>query len=241
MPNTLEYSKIFQPLLDKQIAQLSTTGWMELNDDLIKYNGGDEVKLPTMVVDGLANYDRSAGYTTGSVDLKWDTYKLTQDRGRQFSIDSMDVDETNFITTAATVMGEFQRTQVVPEIDAYRYSKIAALAKGASQSRELILTKANIIDALLDDLTRIEEATGITDLIITMSPTTARLLASADHIKEFMSTTMLQKGGVNARVESFNECAISRAPQKLLQTAFKFNDGKSLGQEKGGFTTDTAA
>ena len=31
------------------------------------------------------------------------------------------------MVTAAQVMGEFQRTKVIPEIDAYRYSKIAAL------------------------------------------------------------------------------------------------------------------
>ena len=45
MPNTLEYSKIFQPALDKQIVQESTTGWMEVNSKLVQYNGGNEVKL----------------------------------------------------------------------------------------------------------------------------------------------------------------------------------------------------
>ena len=38
----------------------------------------------------------------------------------------MDVDESNFIPTAAAIMAEFQRTQVIPEIDAYRISKIAS-------------------------------------------------------------------------------------------------------------------
>lgn len=42
-----------------------------------------------------------------------------------FQLDPMDVDENNFVTTAAAVMGEFQRTFVIPEIDAYRISKIA--------------------------------------------------------------------------------------------------------------------
>ena len=32
--------------------------------------------------------------------------KLTQDRGRKFSLDAVDVDETNFVATASTVMGE---------------------------------------------------------------------------------------------------------------------------------------
>ena len=46
MANTLEYSKIFQPVLDKQIVQESTTGWMEVNSKLVQHNGGNEVKLP---------------------------------------------------------------------------------------------------------------------------------------------------------------------------------------------------
>ena len=54
---------------------------------------------------------------------------MTMDRGRKFLLDKMDVDETDFVASATTVMGEFQRTQVIPEVDAYRYSRIYALAK----------------------------------------------------------------------------------------------------------------
>ena len=240
MANTLEYSKIFQPLLDQQVTQESTTGWMEANDKFIKYEGGDEVKIATLLTDGLANYDRSKGFTTGSVDLKWNPYKLTQDRGRSFTLDSMDVDQTNFVATASTVMSEFQKQQVIPEIDAYRYSKIASLAIAGSQSREVAITADNIISELLKDLTNLEEA-GVKDVVITMSPTTASLLASAEGAKNYMSTTQLTKGNMNVRVASFNDNAIVRARQDLLQTAFKFNDGETSGQEKGGFVKDSSS
>lgn len=78
-------------------------------------------------MDGLANYDRQAdsGYTKGSIKYEYKTYTMTQDRGRKFQIDSQDVDETNFVLTATTIMGEFQRTKVIPELDAYRLSKLA--------------------------------------------------------------------------------------------------------------------
>lgn len=240
MANTLEYSKIFQPLLDQQVTQESTTGWMEANDKFIKYEGGDEVKIATLLTDGLANYDRSNGFTTGSVDLKWNPYQLTQDRGRSFTLDSMDVDQTNFVATASTVMSEFQKQKVIPEIDAYRYSKIASLAIEASKTREVALTADNIISELLKDLTNLEEI-GVTDVVITMSPTTASLLASAKDAKNHMSTTQLAKGNMNVRVVSFNDNAIVRARQDLLQTAFKFNDGKTAGQEKGGFVKDSSS
>ena len=153
----------------------------------------------------------------------------------------MYVDQTNFVATASTVMSEFQKQQVIPEIDAYRYSKIASLAIAGSQSREIALTAENIVEELLKDLTAIEEATGVTDVVITMSPTTASLLASAKNAKDHMSTTQLAKGNMNVRVVSFNDNAIVRAQQRLLQTAFKFNDGKTSGQEKGGFEKDSSS
>lgn len=120
MSNTFEYVSIFQQELDKAAVATATSGWMELNDKLIKYNGGADVKIPSITMDGLADYDRQEGYTDGAVNLKYETKTMTQDRGRRFTLDAMDVNESNFVATASSVMGEFQRTHVVPEIDAYR-------------------------------------------------------------------------------------------------------------------------
>lgn len=127
MANVFEYASVFQSELDKAAVEQATSGWMELNDKLVRYNGGAEVKIPSMDMDGLADYDRDKGFVEGSVNLKWETKEMTQDRGRQFTFDENEVNETNFVVTAAQVMGEFQRTKVIPEIDAYRYSKIASL------------------------------------------------------------------------------------------------------------------
>jgi hypothetical protein len=123
--NTLATATLFQKMLDKVAVQEATTGWMDANAGQVIYNGGAEVKIPKMTVQGMGDYDRDNGYQRGSVTLEYETKKMTQDRGRQFQLDSMDINENNFVTTAAAVMGEFQRTQVVPEIDAYRISKLA--------------------------------------------------------------------------------------------------------------------
>lgn len=239
MPNVLEYSKIFQPSLDKQVVQQSTTGWMEANDNLIKYNGGNEVKLPNILMDGLADYDRTNGFVGGDVTLEWKTYTLTQDRGRTFSIDAMDVDETNFVVTAGAVMGEFQRVQVVPEIDAYRYSKLATLAIEAEQTRSIAITSTNIVDELLADLNGMEDVIGAKEVVITMNPILAGQLAKAG--KDYISKAMLAKGALSVEVQSFNDNAIVKAPSKLLKTAFVFNDGTTAGQEAGGFVADESA
>lgn len=243
MPNTLEFAKIFQNQLDQQVVWEATSGWMELNDEMIKYDGGDEAKIPTMVMDGLGDYSRTDGYTRGAVTLKWDTYKMTQDRGREFLLDAMDVNETNFIVTAGKVMSEFQRMQVIPEIDAYRYSKLAAIASGASQVQEGNFTTGDdVLKALLDALAKIEEETQISSgLVITMSPTMANLLSTATNANKYMGTATLQKGEFHQRVSTFNDHFISRAPQARLATAFEFLDGKTPSQEKGGFKKASGA
>lgn len=233
MPNVLEYAKIFQPALDKQVVQESTTGWMETNENLIRYSGGNEVKLPSILMDGLADYDRTSGFVGGDVTLEWKTYSLTQDRGRTFSIDAMDVDETAFVVTAGTVMGEFQRVQVIPEIDAYRYSKLATLAIGAGQTRSIALTDATLVDELLADLNAMEDVIGTKEVVITLSPILAGKLAKAG--KDYISKAMLAKGALSVEVNTFNDNAIVRAPSKLLKTQFEFLDGTTTGQEAGGF------
>ena len=126
--NTLATATIFQTTLDQIAVQEAKTGWMDANSGQVVYNGGAEVKVPKISLDGLADYDRDNGYTQGSVTLEYETLKMTQDRGRKFQLDAMDVNENNFVTTAATTMGEFQRVHVIPEIDAYRLSKLGTLA-----------------------------------------------------------------------------------------------------------------
>lgn len=240
MPNKLEYAKIFQSALDKQIVQEATTGWMELNSKLVKYNGGDEVKMPSMVMDGLADYSRDTGFVKGSITLKWDTYKLTQDRGRTFTLDAMDVDETNFVATAGTVLGEFQRTQVTPEIDAFRYSKLATLAKTASQSRDLAISaSSNVADEILADLANLEDVAGAQEVVISISPTLAARLGKDG--KDYISKVAFQKGEIVTRVNSFDDNPIVRVRSQLLKTAFTFKDGTTSGQEAGGFAVAAGA
>ena len=114
--NTMEYAAVFMQELDSQMVECATSGWMEDNAGQVQYSGGAEVKIPKMELSGLGNYDRDKGFATGSVTVNYETKKLTQDRGRAFQVDAMDVDETNFAAVAGNVMGEYQRTKVIPEI-----------------------------------------------------------------------------------------------------------------------------
>ena len=89
--NTLATATLFQTTLDKIAVQEATTGWMDANAGQVLYNGGSEVKIPKMNVQGMGDYDRDNGYQRGSVTLEYETRKMTQDRGRLFQLDPMDI------------------------------------------------------------------------------------------------------------------------------------------------------
>jgi len=74
---------------------------------------------------GLGDYARSTGYPVGDVTGAWETLTLSKERGRAFSIDRMD-DEETLGMAFGTLAGEFIRTQVAPELDAYRFSTYAS-------------------------------------------------------------------------------------------------------------------
>lgn len=172
--NTLEYAKIFQKNLDKHIVEGATSGWMEANAGQVKYDGGNEVKLPTISTQGLGDYDRDKGFVQGAVSLTYQTMTMTQDRGRTFMLDAMDVNETNFVANAGNVIGVFQSEHVIPEIDSYRYSKIFALAKADSKvTQGYTAAKATILEKLKADILSIRDNVSLNaELVIIMSPKT---------------------------------------------------------------------
>lgn len=241
--NTLQYSQQFQTVLDAQMLAGATSAFMEANAGQVKYDGGDTVHIPEISMQGLAKYDRDEGFNQGSVTLKFNPYKMTQDRGRTFQLDSMDVNETNFVATAGTVMGEFQRTQVIPEIDSYRYSKIAALATAENKvTTGFTPAVATILEKLEAEITEIQDVVGEeTNLIIVMSTKLRTVLNNADKFNRYLNVAEFKNGSVNTTVKSFNDIPILGVPSARMKTAYVFNDGKTANQQAGGFKADTGA
>lgn len=241
--NTIEKAALFQSALDKQMLVGATSSWMEGNAKNVQYNGGDTVKMPEISVGGLAKYDRDTGFTRGAVSLKFMDYKLTQDRGRTFSLDAMDVNESNFVATAGNVLAEFQRTQVIPEVDAYRYSKIAALATTKSKvTATFTPTESNILGQLDKEIAQIQDIIGENEELVIIMPTAMRtLLNSNDKIQKQLSVGEFKHGAVNTKVKYYNDIPIITAPSERMKTLYIFNDGSTLKEEKGGFAADESA
>lgn len=242
--NTIQTATIIQEELDKAAVAQSTSGWMEVNEKLVKYNGGAEVKIPSLAMDGMADYDRKNGFTEGSVDFKYQTKTMTQDRGRSFSFDENDVNETNFVLTASTVMGEFQRTKVVPEIDAYRYSTIAAscIAKGRA-SGGYTPAEATILQKLYYDIAAVQDVVGETvPLVITIDRMTAAILSMSEKISKKLDVMDFKQGDVSLKVRSLDGMyPLIPVGSERMKTEYLFKDGKTTGQEAGGYAPTSSS
>lgn len=235
--NALQYVPIFQQALDQQIIAESTTGWMEANAGQVKYSGGNEVKIPSIATQGLADYDRDKGFTQGSVSMTYQTHRLTQDRARTFLLDRMDVDETNFVANASAVMAEFQRTHVIPEIDCYRYSKIYALlaAKSRVNTTGYTPASATIFSQLINDINTVQDAVGEnTPLVISISFAAAQQLDMADKIEKRLLLSDFKAGAISTKVRHLDDIPLLRVPGSRLKTEYIFRDGETTGQEAGG-------
>ena len=237
-----EYAKVFMGTLDKQMLEGATSGWMEKNAGQVKYCGGNEVKLPKLSLSGLGDYDRTSGFAEGSVTFQYETLSLSQDRGRTFQLDAMDVDETNFALAAGNVLGEFQRTQVIPEVDAYRYSSIAAKAITKSRSSEYTPDKSTILHELLADIARIQDVTGEgAEIVITMPVPVGSLLKEATGMTHSLDVGDFRQGSACFRVKMLDGCPIVQVPSARMKTAYTFLDGTTEGEEDGGFAADEDA
>lgn len=242
--NTLATATLFQNTLDKVAIQEAVTGWMDSNAGQVIYNGGSEVKIPKMTVQGMGDYDRDNGYQKGSVGLTYQTRSMTQDRGRMFQLDPMDINENNFVTTAAAVMGEFQRMFVVPEIDAYRISKIATDTIAANKAGMVSYgytpgaTGTSALRKVKEGIKAIRELYN-GPLVIHATP---------DFIMELelelsgkIINTTFSKGGIDTTVPSVDGVPIISTPSNRMYTAITIYDGKTSGQEQGGYVKGSTA
>lgn len=236
--NTLATATLFMTQLDKIAVQEATTGWMDANAGRVIYNGGSEVKIPKMDVQGMGDYDRENGYQRGSVTLAYETKTMTQDRGRLFQLDPMDVNETNFVATASAVMGEFQRTQVVPEIDAYRISKLATetlTANKAGMIGESYVPGAASTSALRKLKEGIKAVRENYNGALICQATPDFIMELELELAGKITAVTFSKGGIQTQVPAVDEVPIIPTPSNRMYTAIKINDGKTSGQEKGGY------
>ena len=239
--NTLQYAQILQTALDQKAIQTMTTGWMDANAGQVKYTGGNEVKIPTIATQGLANYGRAdqSGFVKGGVTLSYNTYTMTQDRGRLFMLDRHDIDESNFIATSTQVMGTFQEENVVPEIDAYRISKLASLATSGMTVDGYTPATGTIVEKIKTGIKNIRKQ-GYNGPLVCHISYDAQMVLELEMGNKIQNTTFAS-GGFNTTCPSIDGVPLIPTADTAMVTAITLYDGKSPSQEAGGFVKGSSA
>src|SRR5574344_182849 len=126
MANNISLHKVYLKSLDKIYMNECLTSIL----DTAEIDSAKEAKTFTVdkiEMDGLSDYSRENGYTQGDVSLTQEEVSPNYDRGKKFSVDEMDDVESGYIAFGK-LSGEFERTKVIPEIDAFRIAKYAGKA-----------------------------------------------------------------------------------------------------------------
>lgn len=234
--NTLLYATQLQKQLDTSATLGLTSGWMEANAGQVIYNGGNKIRMAEISTTGLKDYDRDSGYPEGSVTLAFKDYEMTMDRGTSFQLDAMDVNETNFIANATTVTNEFQKDHVLPEIDAYRYSRIYALLSSADRKTAYTVDEATVWSALQADIAKVRDEIGEeVPLVISIAQSVKTQLELNEKFTKILNVADFKAGVIQTKLKEYNNCFFKPVPSARMKTAYLFKDGKTVGEEKGGF------
>lgn len=154
---TFNYVEKDGKLLDKKITAGLFTGNLGTPEvDLV--NGGRSFTLRSISTSGLKAHTRGKGFNEGTVEDSKTVYTMSQDRDIEFYIDKQDVDETDQELAMANISKTFIDEKVVPEVDSYRFSRMANylndenLAIDGDTKKKLQveedLTKANVYSQL---------------------------------------------------------------------------------------------
>ena len=221
MPNSIQLAKVYTNLLDEVYRQSALTAVLESDASLARQGANaNEIIIPKLSMDGLADYSRNSGYVNGDVTLNWETVQFNYERGRMFSVDNMDNEETQNIAFGR-LAGEFIRTKVVPELDAFRFATYASVV-GAGTATGALATGEAVVAALRTATSAMDEAeVPMEDRHLFITPTLLGLV-------EDMDTTKSKE--VLARFAS-----ITKVPQTRFYSAIELLDGKTVGEEKGGY------
>lgn len=223
MANSIAKFKKYVPLLDEVYKNSALTSILDSDDSLAKAGANaNEIIIPKIDMDALGDYDRNSGYTNGDVTMTNETVKFNYERGRMFTVDAMDDEETAGLAYGR-LASEFIRTKVAPEGDAFRfatYAGVSGISKVATPAT--LSTGADVISALRAATNKMDEdEVPYENRILFITPTLKGLVDDLDTTK---SKEVLAR---------FSQIVL--VPQTRFYTAIDMLDGKTSGETKGGY------
>ena len=231
MANSIALFKKYIDLLDEVYKSGSKTSVLDIDGTLVQQGANaNEIIIPKISMDGLADYSRNGGYVSGDVTLTNETVKYNYDRGRKFNVDAMDNTETVGLSFGR-LSSEFIRTKVIPELDAVRFATYAAIP-GIGTASSDITTGEGALFAIMTANNAMDEAEVPAEgRYLFITPTLHNFIRNVDSYKS------------KAAMENF--AGIIDVPQSRFYTAVDLLDGKTktddTDETAGGYVKDENA
>jgi hypothetical protein len=227
MSNSIALFKNYVPLLDEVYKKAALTAVLDGAPELAKQGANvNELIIPKMSMDGLANYSRNSGYVNGDVTITNETVTCNFDRGRMFTVDNLDNAETAGIAYGR-LSSEFIRTKVVPELDAFRIATYAGISGISTVAGAALSSGDAVVSAIRAAVNKFnEDEVPLEQRYLFITPTLIGLVQDLDTTK---SKKVLEG------------LTVIETPQSRMYTAITQNDGKTEGQEAGGYVKASAA
>lgn len=223
----IEYATLFSNVLRELYGQELTCDDLYHSNSDIQIVNGKDIKIPKLSVSGYKDHTRGAGgFNAGDYSNGYETKTLDHDRDIEFAIDPMDVDESNLVVTVANLQNRFEKTQAIPELDCYTYSKLYAEAvRVGAEIKTTALTTANVLSDFDDNLEAFSEAGVPLDRVIMYcTPAYNKLLKNADGIQRTLEISSSKS--VDRRVRSLDDISkIKEVPSARLKSLFDFTNG----------------
>lgn len=229
--NNFSYATRFEEMLAQKYSKELASS--DLTDQGVSFIGAQTVKIPTAAMGGYKPHDRDGGFSRGGVTLTHKAKALAYDRSIEFFVDAMDVDETNQAATAAKLTNVFLEEQAIPELDAYRFSKLYYEYTQASASvDDEALTVNNVLLKFDSFMEALDEAGAPADgRVLYVTPRVNSLIKNAVGVYR---TFGVQSGAgrIDRAVSSLDNVKIVSVPAGRMRTAYVMTNG---------FTPDSSA
>lgn len=223
MPNTINLISLYSPeMLDEIFVRESVTGILENQAGFPLRPSNVNAKtvfIPEMIMTGLGDYGRNTGYLDGDIEINWLPYTCEMDRGRAFRFDSQDDAETAG-GLAGKIIPEYERAHVIPEVDAYRLSKLAGLAKTVvleTISANEIINKLALADEVLEN-----EEVGLEKTILFVSTEVNRLIKQTNELSKRLTQEDYKAGDLSLKIRTFDGRPIVVVPKPRFKSNYVF-------------------
>jgi hypothetical protein len=193
---------------------------------------------------GYKNHKRSGGWNAGTYAQDDVVFTCDHDRDVEFLVDKADVDETNSTASAQNISKTFETTQVVPEVDALFFSKIAQTAQAtegySSKTATSSWTKENVYSKLKTILAsgKLRRYRARGSLITYVSSQIMDLLEQSTEFTRKIELTQIAEGGIGIETRVTE---LDGVPLMEVIDDERFYDNFNWEPDEGGFEPATGA